>query len=253
MAILDWLFYSLELEDGPPISSQSLSKYVELYDILVSMTRLCSSSQRRSSGKKSEQRLLRNMGVHLSVLDLTKISYDHKSDSRMRLIMCEAHRFLQTFCRANKQNQILLHSKIDFGHFPSNEWEAATGAAVFKDNLALCQSVNERLVQNCVHGLESSSKIGYLQFLQTICVCEGVEIRKNQDIILNELLQSEILQYTSSYCNTDKLGIDELCMIMQKSDYGDIDNFDHSEHKIDPFVQFHIELVKVRLTDLQPI
>lgn len=95
------------------------------------------------------------MGVHLSVLDLTKISYDRKNDTRMRVIMREAHRFLQTFCLANKHNQVLLHDKIEFAHFPSNEWEAATGLAIFKDNLALCQSVNERLVQNYVHGLGS--------------------------------------------------------------------------------------------------
>lgn len=93
------------------------------------------------------------MGVHLSVLDLTKISYDRKNDTRMRVIMREAHRFLQTFCLANKHNQVLLHDKLEFAHFPSNEWEAATGLAIFKDNLALCQSVNERLVQNYVHGL----------------------------------------------------------------------------------------------------
>ena len=75
--------------------------------------------------------------------------------------MREAHRFLQTFCLANKHNQVLLHDKIEFAHFPSNEWEAATGLAIFKDNLALCQSVNERLVQNYVHGLGS----------RIVCLC----------------------------------------------------------------------------------
>lgn len=201
-----------ELDDGPTISAQSLAKYKELFGILSSMTTLCLNGAKR----KSDQRLLRNMGVHLSVLDLTKISYDQKNDSRMRVIMREAHRFLQTFCKANKHNQVLLHDRIDFVHFPANEWEAATGAAIFQDNLALCQSVSERLVQNYTHGLESTSKVIYLQFLQKICVCDGMEIRKNQDMILNELLQSELLQY-SSYCNTDKMGIDELCLIMQKS------------------------------------
>jgi hypothetical protein len=107
--------------------------------------------------------------------------------------------------------------------------------------------------------LESTSKVAYLQFLQTICVCDGVDIRKNQDMILNELLQSELLQYTS-YCNTDKMGIDELCLVMQKShdlmnleascnDSSAANDFDdvmhHSIAYIDPFILFHIELVKV--------
>lgn len=86
----------------------------------------------------------------------------------------------------------------------------------------------------------------YLQFLQTICVCEGVEIRKNQDMILNELLQSELLHYTS-YCSTDKMGIDELCSIMQKSHdiSGIVDDEIDEETPMDPFVVFHIELIKV--------
>lgn len=138
-----------ELDDGPSLSPQSLAKYKELYEILSSMTTLCLTGTKR----KNDQRLLRNMGVHLSVLDLTKISYDRLSDSRMRVIMREAHRFLQTFCLANKHNQVLLHDKIDFAHFPANDWEAATGVAIFKDNLELCQSVSERLIQNYVHGL----------------------------------------------------------------------------------------------------
>lgn len=86
----------------------------------------------------------------------------------------------------------------------------------------------------------------YLQFLQTICVCDEMEIRKNQDMILNELLQSELLQYTS-YCNTDKMGIDELCLIMQKSP--DLSIFADEQNdpvEIDPFVLFHVELIKVK-------
>lgn len=74
-------------------------------------------------------------------------------------------------------------------------------------------------------------------------------------MILNELLQSELLQYTS-YCNTDKMGIDELCLVMQKShdlmnleascnDSSATDFDDAIHHSIDPFILFHIELVKV--------
>lgn len=99
----------------------------------------------------------------------------------------------------------------------------------------------------------------YLQFLQTICVCDGLEIRKNQDMILNELLQSELLQYTS-YCNADKMGIDELCVIMQKSsssssaadtsstladDFRDSFSDRLSTNRLDPFISFHVELIKV--------
>jgi inositol 1,4,5-triphosphate receptor type 1 len=63
--------------------------------------------------RKHEQRLLRNVGVHTVVLDLLQIPYDKKEDIRMNSLMRLAHEFLQNFCLANQQNQVLLHKQLD--------------------------------------------------------------------------------------------------------------------------------------------
>jgi len=63
--------------------------------------------------RKHEQRLLRNVGVHIVVLDLLQIPYDKKEDTRMNSLMRLAHEFLQNFCLGNQQNQVLLHKQLD--------------------------------------------------------------------------------------------------------------------------------------------
>ena len=80
------------------------------------MNKLCINT---SDGKprKHEQRLLRNMGVHTVVLDLLKIPYDHKEDTRMIVLMRMAHEFLQKFCLGNQQNQARLYFCANFAWF----------------------------------------------------------------------------------------------------------------------------------------
>ncbi|CAF4767348.1 unnamed protein product, partial [Rotaria socialis] len=59
--------------------------------------------------RENEQRLLRNMGVHVVVLDLLKIPYDKMEDTRMNHIMKLAHNLLQYFCYENPTNQEKLY------------------------------------------------------------------------------------------------------------------------------------------------
>lgn len=105
-------FVLQELEDGPELSEASVLKYKELYKILYSMVQLCvtestlPNGQLKKQPRRNDQRLLRNMGVHNIVLDLTKISYEKSEDKRMRIIMRTAHQFLQNFCFANPHNQV---------------------------------------------------------------------------------------------------------------------------------------------------
>lgn len=127
-----------ELENGPEIEASAILKYKELYRILFNMIKLCVNETKSTDGtvtkkpRKNDQRLLRNMGVHNIVLELTKISYEKSEDMRMRIIMKTAHEFLQNFCFANTHNQSLLFEKLDLTHYPSNEWEATTATYIFK-------------------------------------------------------------------------------------------------------------------------
>ena len=231
---------------GPEIEKSAILKYQELYKILHDMIRLCANDENLPNGqvikkpRKNDQRLLKNMGVHNIVLDLTKISYEKKEDKRMRIIMRTAHEFLQNFCYQNPHNQILLHERIDLTNFPSNEWEAATATYIFKDNTTLCNDISERLIQNCIHEIENQnsldeSKVSYLEFLQTVCVVEEVEIKKNQDLIIDELVNSEVLSYW-----TEKLNADELCSLMQN----EFDKFKKISIK-NPLILFHINMIKL--------
>jgi inositol 1,4,5-triphosphate receptor type 1 len=245
-------FVLQELDNGPELEHSAILKYKELYKILYSMIKLCVNETHLSNGmikkkpRRNDQRLLRNMGVHNIVLDLTKISYEKLDDKRMRIIMRTAHQFLQNFCYANPHNQALLHEKIDLSHYPSNEWEATTATYIFKDNAMLCNELNERLIQNFVHALEhqnvDESKIPYLEFLQTICIVEGHEIKKCQDMIIAELMNSDIMHFSS-----DKTHIDELCLLMQKQQPHALDDL-NQDSIVNKQLLFHINLIKVLIS-----
>jgi len=229
-------FVLAELDEGPELEAAAVAKYKELYQILYSLIGLCvaeAGGKRRP--RRNDQRLLRNMGVHNIVLDLTKISYERAEDRRMRVIMRTAHEFLQAFCFGNAHNQALLHEKLDLSHYPQNEWEATTATHIFRDNAPLCNEISERLVQNFVHALEQQhapdeSKVAYLEFLQTICIVDGHEAKKCQDMIIAELVNSDVMSFSS-----DKTYIDELCALMQRE----------QEPATRRLVLFHTNLIKV--------
>ncbi|CAF0720089.1 unnamed protein product [Brachionus calyciflorus] len=245
-------FVLQELDNGPELENSAILKYKELYKILNSLIKLCVTQTVLPNGtikkkpRRNDQRLLRNMGVHNIVLDLTKISYEKLEDKRMKIIMKTAHEFLQNFCFSNPHNQALLHEKIDLTHYPSNEWEAKTATYIFKDNPVLLNEINERLIQNFIHALEhqnvDESKVPYLEFLQTICVIDGHEIKKCQDIIIAELMNSDIMNFSS-----DKTHIDEICILMQKHQ-PKITDLENNSNGIHGQLLFHINLIKVLIS-----
>lgn len=240
----------LELDSGPEIENSAIQKYKELYTILQNLIKLCVNQVVMPNGtikkkpRRNDQRLLRNMGVHNIVLDLTKITYEKLEDKRMKIIMKTAHEFLQNFCFSNPHNQALLHEKIDLTHYPSNEWEAKTATYIFKDNSILLNEINERLIQNFIHALEhqniDESKVPYLEFLQTICVIDGHEIKKCQDMIIAELMNSDIMSFSS-----DKTHIDDICLLMQKHKQSDSEN---GTIALNGQLLFHINLIKVLIS-----
>ena len=229
-------------------------KYKELYQILKDMISLSLNEVVYKNGtilkkpNKNNQRLLRNLCVHEIILDLTKISYEKMNDKKMRIIMKRAHEFLQNFCCSNSYNQNLLYEKIDFTNYPSNELEATTCIYIFKNNMILCNELNERLVQNCIQALENNyqikdeSKIAYLEFFQTVCLVDEHELKKNQDIIINELINSDIIH---SSINRTQLE-DILVFLSQQKEYYHY-NFLLSSSNIDMIllIKFNLHLVKV--------
>ncbi|XP_072571401.1 inositol 1,4,5-trisphosphate-gated calcium channel ITPR1 isoform X6 [Paramormyrops kingsleyae] len=171
--------------------STSSYNYRIVKEILLRLSKLC--VQEGSSGKKSkkqQQRLLRNMGAHAVVLELLQIPYEKGEDLRMQEIMKLAHEFLQNFCAGNQQNQALLHKHINLFLNPGS-LEALTMQHIFMNNFQLCSEINERVVQHFVHCIETHGRhVQYLKFLQTIVKAENKFIKKCQDIVMAELVNS---------------------------------------------------------------
>uniref|UniRef100_A0A3B3Q594 Inositol 1,4,5-trisphosphate receptor n=1 Tax=Paramormyrops kingsleyae TaxID=1676925 RepID=A0A3B3Q594_9TELE len=182
-------FFCSNSEGGihPPGGFQNLL----MTQILLRLSKLC--VQEGSSGKKSkkqQQRLLRNMGAHAVVLELLQIPYEKGEDLRMQEIMKLAHEFLQNFCAGNQQNQALLHKHINLFLNPGS-LEALTMQHIFMNNFQLCSEINERVVQHFVHCIETHGRhVQYLKFLQTIVKAENKFIKKCQDIVMAELVNS---------------------------------------------------------------
>uniref|UniRef100_A0A3Q2EE34 Inositol 1,4,5-trisphosphate receptor n=1 Tax=Cyprinodon variegatus TaxID=28743 RepID=A0A3Q2EE34_CYPVA len=186
--------------DGPAESDNKKKKSTEstssynyrvVKEILVRLSKLC--VQEVASGKKSkkqQQRLLRNMGAHSVVLELLQIPYEKGEDVRMQDIMKLAHEFLQNFCAGNQQNQTLLHKHINLFLNPGI-LEAVTMQHIFMNNSQLCNEINERVVQHFVHCTETHGRhVQYLKFLQTIVKADNKFIKKCQDIVMAELVNS---------------------------------------------------------------
>lgn len=177
-------------EDGTQIDHNQ--EYMKVEQILRRMNKLCVTNGPGGDiikPRKHEQRLLRNVGVHTIVLDLLQVPYDEK-DSRMHDLMRVAHEFLQNFCLGNQQNQILLHKQLDMFLNPGI-LDAETVCSIFKDNLALCNEVNEKVVQHFVHCIEIHGRhVEYLKFLQTIVKAENQFIRRCQDMVMQEVRRS---------------------------------------------------------------
>jgi inositol 1,4,5-triphosphate receptor type 1 len=74
--------------------------------------------------------------------------------------------------------------------------EAETVCSIFQDNSALCNEVNEKVIQHSVHCIETHGKhVQYLKFLQTIVKAENQFIRKCQDMVMQEV--SKILIFAT--------------------------------------------------------
>ncbi|KAG8436073.1 hypothetical protein GDO86_007249 [Hymenochirus boettgeri] len=178
---------------GKPKKSESTSSYNYrvVREILLRLSRLC--VQENTSGRrnrKQQQRLLRNMGAHSVVLELLQIPYEKTEDTRMQEIMKIAHEFLQNFCAGNQQNQALLHKHINLFLTPGI-LEAVTMQHIFMNNFQLCNEINERVVQHFAHCIETHGRnVQYIKFLQTIVKAEGRFIKKCQDLVMAELVNS---------------------------------------------------------------
>uniref|UniRef100_A0A8C0EUG3 Inositol 1,4,5-trisphosphate receptor n=1 Tax=Bubo bubo TaxID=30461 RepID=A0A8C0EUG3_BUBBB len=166
-----------------PLLNKS-NNYNIVKEILIRLSKLCIQNKKC---RNQQQRLLKNMGAHLVVLDLLQIPYE-KSDEKMNEVMNLAHTFLQNFCRGNPQNQVLLHKNLNLFLTPGL-LEAESMRHIFMNNYLLCNEISERVVQHFVHCIETHGRhVEYLRFLQTIVKADGKYVKKCQDMVMTELI-----------------------------------------------------------------
>ncbi|XP_011263285.1 inositol 1,4,5-trisphosphate receptor isoform X3 [Camponotus floridanus] len=226
---------AIDLDIGPPLHADQAEEYKKIQQILIRMNKLCIQTLPggQVKARKHEQRLLRNVGVHTVVLDLLQVPYDTKEDIRMNELMRLAHDFLQNFCLSNQQNQVLLHKQLDLFLNPGIR-EAQTVCSIFQDNSILCNEVSGKVIQHFVHCIETHGKhVQYLKFLQTIVKAENQFIRKCQEMVMQELVQS---------------GEDVLIFYNDRASFNHFVEMMRSErHRMDESspLQYHVELVKL--------
>ncbi|XP_031843317.1 inositol 1,4,5-trisphosphate receptor isoform X6 [Nomia melanderi] len=225
---------AIDLDIGPPLHADQAEEYKKIQQILIRMNKLCIQTiGGQLKPRKHEQRLLRNVGVHTVVLDLLQVPYDTKEDVRMNELMRLAHDFLQNFCLGNQQNQVLLHKQLDLFLNPGIR-EAQTVCSIFQDNSTLCNEVSAKVIQHFVHCIETHGKhVQYLKFLQTIVKAENQFIRKCQEMVMQEMVQS---------------GEDVLVFYNDRASFNHFVEMMRSErHRMDEssLLKYHVELVKL--------
>lgn len=226
---------AIDLDIGPPLHPDQAEEYKKIQQILIRMNKLCIQvlPGGQVKARKHEQRLLRNVGVHTVVLDLLQVPFDAKEDIRMNELMRLAHDFLQNFCLSNQQNQVLLHKQLDLFLNPGIR-EAQTVCSIFQDNSVLCNEVSAKVIQHFVHCIETHGKhVQYLKFLQTIVKAENQFIRKCQEMVMQELVQSaeDVLIFYN-----DRASFNHFVEMMRSE-----------RHRMDESspLQYHVELVKL--------
>ncbi|CAF3404296.1 unnamed protein product [Rotaria sp. Silwood1] len=218
---------------GPIINEESAYRYTSIFQILCRMMKLCvvESNDGTLYARENEQRLLRNMGVHVVVLDLLKIPYDKLEDTRMNHIMKLAHNLLQYFCYENPTNQTKLYDLYfsDYAQI-SEEQEVETCCYIFLNNIQLCKTITEKHIQHFVHLIElHGRKFIYIKFLQTIVKAENQYIKNCQDLIMSELVSS-----------------DEVLMFYEKGSLNDlVERMQSENERTNPnsLLNYHIQLV----------
>lgn len=127
-----------------------------------------------------------------------------------------------------------MHKQLDLFLNPGNLY-AETVCAIFKDNLALCNEVNEKVIQHFVHCIEIHGRhTEYLKFLQTIVRAENQFIRKCQDMVMSELVNAgeDVLIFYN-----DKASYNNFMDMMRSYSNGTLEGSNA--------MKYHIELVKL--------
>ncbi|ODM94987.1 Inositol 1,4,5-trisphosphate receptor type 1 [Orchesella cincta] len=149
-------------------------------EVLQKMIRLCINlcSDGTETPNRQNQHLLREHKVEEIIINVFKMLRDSKDDSHYGL-MLEISMFFQAYCMQNGENQAIMANHImeDFKNFMDGEpWvgEARAIRAIYEDNISLCASVSDRLIQHLLFSLYNRFHIELVKLLSYCTIGKNV-------------------------------------------------------------------------------
>lgn len=168
-------------------------------DILEEFSQACVDSANTSL----HQKMFFNMKAHEEIINIIRRPLEPADESAAKMvnfIIIRCYYFLREFCANNRANQEVMFGYVEFminqlilyKNTPDvPEAIMETIVAVFKDNIALCRRVTEKIVLpfiNIIYETKHHSTYVYMDFFRTIIKPAGVTLKSNQNIVLKLLV-----------------------------------------------------------------
>eukprot|EP00756_Hemistasia_phaeocysticola_P029709 Hpha_TRINITY_DN16247_c1_g3::TRINITY_DN16247_c1_g3_i2::g.15455::m.15455/K04958/ITPR1; inositol 1,4,5-triphosphate receptor type 1 len=150
------------------------------------------------------QDVLRNAGVHRSVLDILMLpirriklsgGQDGASNEMQRDTFTECYTFLRLFCRENKDNQEIIFRQTP--HFLRHVGvkglnTADTVAESIRDNPGLAAQVDDKVLRTFIQAIVRFGKRArWLRLMESFVEANGRPVQRNQERVLNMILAEE--------------------------------------------------------------
>ena len=148
---------------------------------------------------KKFQAMFLNLGSLDKLMDILKAKAWDLEDAMYRVYE-KIYTFLIKFCKGNGAHQELLYNLRDdfFVHMPDEKLTRYVGklmSEIVTDNKTLMESVNVRLLTKVFKFVTTNKCSTWLDFLNSLCVLNGVSLPRNVQEIMKKLAaQPDLLQ-----------------------------------------------------------
>jgi len=156
---------------------------------------------------RSFQRLLRNLKVFESILELVKFPAldQFYSAERHQLVLRFCFVFLAKFCRNNPQNQELLSNSAEvfIQAIPTSVFAITLIREIYQNNADLCLRLPIKHIRSFVKAIGetplSAKKCFIIRTLEIFITVNGKVLRRNQIEVMSQLTSYEVVQFRSLY------------------------------------------------------
>jgi hypothetical protein len=133
------------------------------------------------------QRLLRNLGVHLDVLDLLRLNLSSKEPHSLKALEA-AHSVLCDFMYKNTANQAVLFKELSYfvNQASKDALAVQTATAIFSDNPELCARVSKNVVDSISNAIDSCGrKLSFIRFFRILLNGPSASAKLVQNLVMD--------------------------------------------------------------------